>query len=138
MKRVILSAVVASFIIPGFTVTASAQGAGIVDQANIAAVCATSVSACEALVAQVIADLEAAGLTDAQLGTELGVVAAAVVQAAQESPALNTGLADVLTDVAVAAPTEAQSNSIIQVADVVETGGADTIDTTTAVGGSPA
>lgn len=121
-----------------FTTSAIAQSSSRIDRANIAAVCATSHSACEALIASAISDLEAAGLTETELGTELGIIASSVVEAAQKAPEQAVELSSVLETIADSAPTSAQASSIRTVANTVGSGGGGGIDITRAIGSSPA
>jgi hypothetical protein len=138
MQRVLFSFVTASLLSVISVSSAAAQAATTVDRANIAAVCAASSSQCQALIAREIARLKAAGLTAAELGTELAVVAAGLVDAAKSNPSLQASLGNALNTVAAAAPSPAQAASIAEVAEVVGGGGASGVDITTAIGGSPA
>lgn len=138
MQRVLYSFAAAYLLSVSAVSPVLAQAAPTVDRANIAAVCAASASQCDVLIAREIARLKAAGLTAAELGTELAVVAAAVVEAAKASPALQASLGKTLSTVAAAAPSSAQAASIEKVASVVSSGGASGVDIVTAIGGSPA
>lgn len=119
---------------PGF-----AQVAPIVDIAAVQAEC-TSTAACKAAIAAAIAAIEAAGLPEAQANTELGNLAAAVIEVAKETntPVAVAGVVDMLDDIKEASTNSAQQASIETAKSSVSTGNIDQIDTGTAFGASEA
>ncbi len=137
MKNIVIAI---SFAAVGAISTPSAARAqaAAFDSAQVTAVCAASSTQCQALVAQIIAQLKVAELSAAAINTQLGVLASSIVTAAQETPVVAAALADTLRTVAVASTDPTQAEQIRQVATIVSEGGAGAVDTTTAVGASPA
>jgi hypothetical protein len=116
---------------------AHAQAASF-DSAQVTAVCAASSTQCQALVAQIIAQLNVAGMSAAAVNTQLGVLAASLVAAAREAPAIASSLAETLQTIAAESSDPTQAEQIREVATIVSEGGSNSLDTTTAVGASPA
>ncbi|WP_114287882.1 hypothetical protein [Candidatus Halocynthiibacter alkanivorans] len=137
MKNIVIAI---SFAAVGAISTPSAARAqaATFDSAQVTAVCAASSTQCQALVAQIIAQLKVAELSAAAINTQLGVLASSIVTAAQETPAVAAALADTLRTVAVASTDPTQAEQIREVATIASEGGAGSVDTTTAVGASPA
>jgi hypothetical protein len=120
------------------TPTATLAQAAMFDAAQVTAVCAASSTQCQALVAQIIAQLNSAGLSTAAVNSQLGVLASSIVAAAKEAPSSVSSLAETLLTVAAASTDANQAEQIRQVASIVSDGGASAINTTTAVAASPA
>ena len=119
---------------PGF-----AQVAPIVDIAAIQRAC-TSAEACKAAVAAAIAAIEAAGLPPAAVNTELGNLAAAVVEVAKEAdaPIEVADVVEILEDIKDESTDTAQVSSFEEVIAEVQDSGVDDVDTDSAFGSSEA
>ena len=122
--------------IPFLSISAPAHAQ--VSTAAITAACETQSADCQLLVQQAIAELQASELSDAEYGAELARLSASVVQSARNSPAAASVAAAALRDVAAAARDEDQGRAVLQVADVVEAGGAGDVDTVPLPPASPA
>lgn len=116
-----------------------AQVAPIVDIAAIQTQC-TSAAACRAAIAAAITAIEAAGLTPAQANTELGNLAAAVVEVAKEaeSPIEAIDVVDMLDDIQQESTDLSQQASLEQAKSDAQAGNVDAIDTDSGFGSSDA
>lgn len=103
------------FAAPGFAQTAT------FDADAVRAACATSAEACVVAVQAAIATLRQAGLSAAQLNTQLGVVAGTALGAAASLPtAERAALSGVLRDVAAASTNTQQIASLTALAATLE------------------
>lgn len=111
------------------SVPASAQTA-IFDVEAISVACKTSADVCLVAVQAAVAALQQAGLSEAQLNTQLGVIAGTAATAAAALPAAEkVAFAKVLLTVADASTNSAQIASLNELAAALQ-GGASSVDLT--------
>lgn len=116
------AALAASCMMIAFSTPVMAQ-TPLVDAAAIEAACAASAEACELAVAQAIATLKAAGLSAADMNTQLGVIAGTAVKAAEKLPAAEKlKLGGMIREIAAASTNPAQKAALVSLASSVETG----------------
>lgn len=107
------------------------------DPALVAAVCAAG--DCAAAVGGVLSRLGAAGLTEAEVNTQLGALAATLIDTARTAPAGQAAdYAGALRAVAAHSTDPGQAAQILLAAAEVASGGAGGIDVTAPVAASPA
>lgn len=107
----------------GFPIAAVAQTPAV-NTANIVAECAISALRCQLAVEQAIAALQALGLTPEELNTQLGVLAGAALDGAQNLPAAEkVQLAGMITTIREASTDPEQIAALNDLAGQLETGG---------------
>ncbi|MCP5037658.1 MAG: hypothetical protein GY945_08670 [Rhodobacteraceae bacterium] len=128
MNRFTTSLVVIAAPFFGFSSMASAQAIPGFNLTAVAAACQQATTGCETLIANAISALQSAGLDDTAYASALASLAGAVLSAAQDNPGAAAAYADLMGDVAAAARDPDQASAIEGVAQLIEDGDADDVD----------
>ncbi|WP_380056727.1 hypothetical protein ACFE33_03030 [Falsihalocynthiibacter sp. SS001] len=117
-----ISALLTATLLAALPASANAQTLSF-DQEQLLNACSASPGSCAAAVQLVIADLKAAGLSEAEFNSQLGVIAGTIVTAAQETSSQDySGLGEALEQVAQETSDQHQAQSIRSVVAAVGSG----------------